>query len=76
MLHKQHTIIATTMNITQIEHNIKNLLENYNQETFIYDLLLAYGIPNSSIDRLQKGKLNLSKNADENILKKLFLDTV
>lgn len=65
------------MNITQIEHNIKNLLENYNQETFIYYLLLAYGIPNASIDRLQKGKLNLSKNADEILWKKkLFFKVV
>lgn len=65
------------MNITQIEINIKNLLENYNQESFIYDLLLAYGLPKASITRLQKGNLNLSKNADEILWKKkLFFKVV
>lgn len=65
------------MNITQIEQNIKNLLENYNQDTFIYDLLLAYGLPKASISRLQKGSLNLSKNAAEILWKKkLFFKVV
>ncbi len=65
------------MNITQIEHNIKKLLESFNQETFIYDLLLAYGLPKASISRLQKGGLNLSKNENEILWKKkLFFKVV
>ena len=65
------------MNITQIEINVKNLLENFNQETFIYDLLLAFGLPKASISRLQKSGLNLSK-IDGEILwkKKLFFKVV
>jgi hypothetical protein len=49
------------MNIAQIEQNLKNLLLNFNKDTFIYELLLAYGLPKSSITLLQKGNLNLSK---------------
>ena len=49
------------MNIAQIEQNLQNLLLNLNKETFIYDFLLAYGLPKSSITLLQKGNLNLSK---------------
>ena len=65
------------MNITQIEHNIKKLLESFNQETFIYGLLLVYGLPKASISRLQKGGLNLSKNENEILWKKkLFFKVV
>lgn len=70
--------IIVTMNITQIEQNIKNLREdysreNYIQESFIYDFLLAYGLPKASIKRLQKGSLNLSKEFNEVLLKKKLL---
>ena len=49
------------MTITQIEKNLQNLISNFNQETFIYELLLAYGTPKASISRLQNGNLNLFK---------------
>lgn len=49
------------MTITQIEKNLQKLISNLNQETFIYDMLLAYGTPKASIARLQNGNLNLSK---------------
>ena len=49
------------MNIVQIEKNLQKLMKSYQKETFIYDLLLAYGLPKASITRLQKGNLNLSK---------------
>lgn len=69
--------IMTTMNITQIEQNIKHLLDNYTQESFIYELLLAYGLPKASITRLQKGSLNLSKHSTEILWKKkLFFKLV
>lgn len=58
------------MNITQIELNIKELINNTTLDTFIYDLLLAYGLPKASITRLQKGTLNLSKNPNEILWKK------
>ncbi len=61
------------MNITQIENNLQNLIKSLNRSSFIYDLLLAYGLPRASITRLQKGGMNLS-NVDGEIVwkKKLF----
>jgi hypothetical protein len=58
------------MTLSQIEKNIESLLVNFNQQEFIYNFLLAYNSPKSVIQRLKKGSLNLSKNADEIILKK------
>ncbi|MBN7817644.1 class I SAM-dependent DNA methyltransferase [Algoriphagus pacificus] len=53
------------MNIAQIESNLQNLIKSFSKETFIYDLLLVYGLPKASITRLQKGNLNLSKSEGE-----------
>jgi hypothetical protein len=65
------------MNIAQIEENLQNVILNYTQETFIYELLLAYGLPKASITRLQKGNLNLSKVEGEiSWKKKLFFKPV
>ncbi len=61
------------MNIAQIESNLQNLIKSFSRETFIYDLLLAYGLPKASITRLQKGNLNLSKNEGEISWKKKLL---
>lgn len=59
------------MNITQIEQNVLDLFTNQiNPESFIYDFLLAYGLPRASITRLQKGTLNLAKNSNEILWKK------
>lgn len=61
------------MNITQIEQNVKNLINSLSKETFIFDLLLAYGLPKASITRLQKGNLNMSNTKGEiSWKKKLF----
>jgi len=61
------------MNITQIEINLQKLVATINKETFIFDLLLAYGLPKASITRLQKGNLNMSKKDGEiSWKKKLF----
>ena len=49
------------MNIAQIEKNLHKLIKSFSKETFIYDLLLAYGLPKNSITRLKKGNMNLSK---------------
>lgn len=49
------------MNIAEIESNIRELASSFSKETFVYDLLLSYGKPKSSISRLQKGNMNLSK---------------
>lgn len=65
------------MNIAQIESNLQDLILNYTPETFIYELLLAYGLPKASITRLQKGNLNLSKIEGEiSWKKKLFFKPI
>lgn len=65
------------MNLEQIEKDIKKLVSNVDQENFIYDFLLAYGLPKSSINRLKKGDYNKSKNDGEIIwAKKIYFKTV
>lgn len=61
------------MTITQIEQNIKNLIRNFSQDNFIFDLLLAYGEPKATISRLRKGDLNqLESKGELTHRKKLF----
>ncbi|MDQ6976148.1 MAG: hypothetical protein Q9M22_06265 [Mariprofundaceae bacterium] len=61
------------MNIAHIERNLKKLIAEFSKASFIYDLLLAYGLPKASITRLKKGNLNLSKVEGEiSWKKKLF----
>ena len=61
------------MNIAQIESNLQKLIKSFSEKTFIYDLLLSYGLPKASITRLKKGSLNLSKNDGEIAWKKKLL---
>ncbi|MCK5602997.1 class I SAM-dependent DNA methyltransferase [Candidatus Pacearchaeota archaeon] len=61
------------MNIAQIEINLQKLINTLSRDTFIYDLLLAYGQPKASITRLKKGNLNLSKQDGEVSWKKKVL---
>lgn len=49
------------MNTSQIESAVEELVANLKRETFILDLLLAYGLPKATITRLKKGQSNLSK---------------
>lgn len=58
------------MTSTEIQEKVKELVNNFNPETFIYDLLRAYGISKASITRLQKGDFNLAKNEGEILYKK------
>lgn len=61
------------MNIAQIEENISAFVNSFSKENFIYDLLLAYGLPKSTITRLKQGNLNLSKiDSEISWKKKLF----
>jgi type II restriction/modification system DNA methylase subunit YeeA len=65
------------MNIAQIENNLQLLTKSFKKDSFIYDLLQAYGQPKASITRLQKGGLNLSKIPGEIAWKKkLFFKEV
>lgn len=61
------------MTITQIDTNIQQLVKNFQPDRFIYDFCAAFGIPKSTIKRLQTGPLNLSKIPGEVLLKKKFL---
>jgi len=58
------------MNSTQIEENLTKLIANFLKEDFIYELLLAYGLPKTTITLLKKGKHNLAKKSGQIILKK------
>lgn len=61
------------MNASQIEKNVTALVENFNKEEFIFDLLTAYGISKTSITRLKKGDFNLSKVEGEVLYKSKML---
>ena len=64
------------MNTAQIENNLQQLIKTLNKDTFIYDSLLAYDTPKSTVTRLQKGGLNLSKvDGEITWKKKLFFKT-
>jgi hypothetical protein len=65
------------MNSGQIEENVKAVVENLSKEEFVFELLLAYGLPKATITLLKKGKHNLSKKEGQVILKKkLFFQEV
>ncbi len=65
------------MNLDKIENDLKNISSKINEENFIYDFLLAYGLPKSSINRLKKGDYNQSKIDGEVIwTKKIYFKTV
>jgi hypothetical protein len=66
-----------SIDITQIEKNVSKLIKNFNKESFIYDLLLAYDIPKATVAKLKVGNLNLSKvDGEVSLKKKLFFKEV
>ena len=65
------------MNFREIEQKLFQLVENLDQENFIYNLLLTYGFPKSSITRLKKGDSNKSSVTGELLYKdKIFYKIV
>jgi hypothetical protein len=58
------------MDINQIENNIEALLDSFTEESFIYGLLAAYGLPNAAVTRLRNGEYNLSKDKNQILWKK------
>lgn len=64
---------SSVMNIAQIENNLQHIIQGFNKETFIYDLLLAYGLPKASISKLRIGSTNLSKTEGEILWRKKLL---
>jgi hypothetical protein len=53
------------MNIAQIADNLEKLVESFNKDSFIFDLLLAYGTPKATITRLQLGNNSESFTSSE-----------
>lgn len=60
-------------NVIQIETAVKKVLATLNEDSFIYDLLLAYDTPKATVARLQRGSLNMAtRKPDVAWKKKLF----
>jgi hypothetical protein len=51
------------MNLTQIETNLKQLVNSFDKETFIYDLLAAYYMPKATISRFPLYPSNAKKSS-------------
>ena len=49
------------MSLEKIETELSKISSKLDKENFIYDFLLSYGLPKSSINRLKKGDYNKSK---------------
>ncbi|HAT8351613.1 TPA: hypothetical protein GDD16_14335, partial [Legionella pneumophila] len=65
------------MNRAQIKESISVLVPHFCDKESIFQLLLAYGIPKSRVERLKNNKLNLSKRSDQIILRnKIFCQIV
>ncbi|MEG1502290.1 MAG: DNA methyltransferase [Anaerovoracaceae bacterium] len=61
------------MHSTDIANSVKLIFENFSQEEFVFDFLIAYGISKTSVTRLKKGDFNLSKVQGEVLYKKKLL---
>jgi hypothetical protein len=61
------------MNILETQNKLKKIVKKAEHKSFIYDLLLAYGLPKASITRLKKGAYDLSKRDDRVSWKKKVL---
>jgi hypothetical protein len=53
------------MTVSQIESNIKKIVDDPLNEEFVFNFLLAYGKPKATIARLRKGKLNQLESRGE-----------
>lgn len=54
-----------SLSIAEIENNLEKVFNNFNREEFIYEFILSFGVPQSTIKRLKSGKFNLADNAGE-----------
>jgi hypothetical protein len=66
------------MNIGQINNHLENLILNFDKESFIYDLLLAYGTPKATIARAQLAGISLFEDFSDDVVirKKVFFRVV
>jgi hypothetical protein len=63
--------------MTVIENNLHTLVANFNNNTFIYDLLIAYGTPKSTIRKLEGSDHDKPvPNGELTLRKKLFFKVV
>lgn len=53
------------MSSHEIENSLEKIVANLNQDEFIYEFLIAYGISKSVVTRLKKGDQNRSKRENE-----------
>ncbi|MFW9619997.1 MAG: class I SAM-dependent DNA methyltransferase [Sulfurospirillum sp.] len=61
------------MTVVEIENNLQLLVSSFDPENFIFDLMLAYGTPKSTIKRLQGSDHDkLGSNGELVVRKKLF----
>ena len=61
------------MNIIEIEKKLNSLVENFNEDDFIFTLLDAYDFTKTTIARAKKGSLNkLGTDGSFVIKKKLY----
>ncbi|MCA4793926.1 DNA methyltransferase [Myroides odoratimimus] len=58
------------LSIAEIENNLEKVFTDFDKESFIYEFILSFGIPQATIKRLKSGKLNLADNAGELAWKK------
>jgi hypothetical protein len=66
------------MNLAQIELNLQQLADNpIDKDNFVFDLLLAYDTPRSTLSRLRNGTLNKAKQEGDVVWKsQLFFRSV
>lgn len=65
------------MNIAKLEETLSEIVAESNQDSFIFDLMLAYGLPKTTITKLKKGTGNKGKEEGEVVLKnKVFFHPV
>ena len=58
------------MNVSKIEEDLQALIANLDEESFLYDLLLAYGLSKPAITRLKTGSYNVVSDQEEVMWKK------
>ncbi|MDR1881427.1 MAG: hypothetical protein LBR26_01420 [Prevotella sp.] len=58
------------MTSKEIESNVRQIFENFTEEEFIFNLLVACGISKTSVTRIKNGDFNLSKVEGEVLYKK------
>lgn len=58
------------MDLNKLEQQINTIVKSLDEDAFIYELLLAYDFPKSSITRLKKGDYNKAKKPGEILWKK------